>query len=107
MPLAKGRSENSTSGIMSSLCQNQLRDRETVNHKESAIRLTQPHTHLFTVRLWRAAGEAKGLAIRGKVQHVLSGEVEYFGDRKALAAFCAAQMDIAEDHPTGDQNDND
>ena len=44
-------------------------------------------THLFTVRLWQAETDPGKRGIRGKVQHVLSGEVRYFSDWCALQAF--------------------
>ncbi len=50
------------------------------------------HTHLFLVRLWHGKG-ADGPEIRGRVQHVLTGEVIYFRDWQALTTFMAAQLD--------------
>lgn len=39
-----------------------------------------PHTHLSTVRLWlERLGEGQ-IVRRGKVQHVVSGEIQYFQD---------------------------
>ena len=48
-------------------------------------------THLFTVRLWQAETDHGQSEIRGKVQHVLSGEVRYFGDWSTLQAFLVEQ----------------
>lgn len=44
-------------------------------------------THLFTVRLWQTGKNDGQSEIRGKVQHVLSGEVGYFGDWASLQKF--------------------
>ena len=48
-------------------------------------------THLFTVRLWHSSPAAGG-EIRGRAQHVLTGEVIYFRDWAALEAFMTAQL---------------
>ena len=58
---------------------------------------TQPKTHLFTVRLWQApAGQGRN-DIRGRVQHVLSGEVSYFGDWLTLQEFLVSQSAETDD----------
>ena len=63
----------------------------------SADQSSQPTTHLFTVRLWQApVGDGRS-GIRGKVQHVLSGEVRYFGDWLALQDFLMQQSDETHD----------
>ena len=54
------------------------------------------HSHLFTVRLWREPMAKDRMEIRGKVQHVLTGEVQYFRDWDAMEEFMAAQMDAGE-----------
>jgi hypothetical protein len=46
----------------------------------------QVHSELFTVRLWREDMDEGRIEWRGKVQHVLSGEVRYFRDWATLIA---------------------
>jgi hypothetical protein len=46
-----------------------------------------PGSHLFTVRLWNEVVSEDRTEWRGKVQHVLSGEVRYFRDWPTLIAF--------------------
>lgn len=58
-------------------------------------------SHLFMVRLWHGSMEKDRIEIRGKVQHVLSGEVQYFRDWVVLEEFMAAQMDAGEDDSAG------
>jgi hypothetical protein len=41
-------------------------------------------SHLFTVRVWREDMGDGQWEWRGKVQHVVSGEVRYFGDWAVL-----------------------
>ena len=45
------------------------------------------HSELFTVRLWHEDQGEGRVAWRGKVQHVLSGEMRYFRDWQVLLAF--------------------
>ncbi len=47
----------------------------------------QPFSHLFTVRLWREELGNGQTELRGKVQHVSSGEARYFRDWPTLIAF--------------------
>jgi hypothetical protein len=54
------------------------------------------YSHLFTVRLWHEPAAKERMEIRGKVQHVLSGEVQYFRDWVAMEEFMVAQMDAGE-----------
>jgi hypothetical protein len=44
-------------------------------------------THLFTVRLWMEQIAEDHAEVRGRVQHVLSGEVHYFRTWQALTSF--------------------
>lgn len=44
----------------------------------------QPHSHLFTVRMWQEDLGHGHLEWRGKVQHVMSGEVFYFREWQDL-----------------------
>jgi hypothetical protein len=56
-------------------------------------------SHLFIVRLWREdLGEGQ-LEWRGKVQHVLSGEVRYFRDWPTLTALLLAMLADSETNP--------
>lgn len=49
-------------------------------------------THLFTVRLWVEPVAADQAEIRGRVQHVLSGEALYFRTWQALLAFVEEKL---------------
>jgi len=49
-------------------------------------------THLFTVRLWIAPVAVDRTEIRGRVQHVLTGEAIYFRTWPELLAFLEARL---------------
>jgi hypothetical protein len=49
-------------------------------------------THLFTVRLWIEQVANDQTEVRGRVQHVLSGEVSYFRTWPQLASFLEASL---------------
>jgi hypothetical protein len=51
----------------------------------------QQKTHLFMVRLWTVSLEQEKTEVRGKVQHVLTGETQYFGDWHTLRNFLISQ----------------
>ena len=44
-------------------------------------------THLFTVRLWVENTGSDSVEVRGRVQHVLSGDVHYFRSWPELTSF--------------------
>ena len=50
-------------------------------------RSAQPHSHLFTVRLWQEALGNDAYEVRMQVRHVLSGEIRYFREWLALVAY--------------------
>lgn len=61
------------------------------------------HSHLFTLRLWsERKGGHRTADIRGRVEHILSGDVRYVGSlpelcallEQALNALDAADFDI-------------
>ncbi len=52
----------------------------------------QPLSHLFTVRLWQEELGNGQIELRGKVQHVSSGEARYFRDWPTLIAFLLALL---------------
>jgi hypothetical protein len=54
------------------------------------------HSHLFTVRLWQADLGDGQTEWRGKLQHVLSGEVHYFREWSALIALLMSMLSDAE-----------
>lgn len=60
-------------------------------------------THLFTVRLWIEPGAQAGAEVRGRVQHVLSGEVIYVRTWTALTAFF--ETALAVERPPPDRED--
>ncbi|RIK35591.1 MAG: hypothetical protein DCC55_29865 [Chloroflexi bacterium] len=49
-------------------------------------------THLFTLRLWVEPVAADQAEIRGRVQHVLTGEALYFRTWPALLAFVEEKL---------------
>lgn len=44
----------------------------------------QPHSQLFTVRLWRDTGQSSDRAPYMQVKHVLSGETRFFSTWQPL-----------------------
>ncbi len=62
--------------------------------------------HLFTVRLWlEDLGEGR-TEWRGKMKHVLSGEVRYFRDWPTLIALLQALLAEAEKNLAGTEDRN-
>jgi hypothetical protein len=51
-----------------------------------------PHSHLFTVRLWLEELVDGQVEWRGNVQHVMSGELRYFRDWPTLIEFLIAMQ---------------
>jgi len=51
-----------------------------------------PHSQLFTVRLWLEALGDGQVEWRGNVQHVMSGELRYFRDWPTLIEFLIAMQ---------------
>jgi hypothetical protein len=49
-------------------------------------------THLFTLRLWLEPVAVDRAEMRGRVQHVLSGEAIYFRTWPELSAFVEAMV---------------
>lgn len=47
---------------------------------------------LFTVRVWRERVGDERTEMRGKVQHVLTGETRYFRDWQTLHAFVSTEL---------------
>lgn len=47
---------------------------------------------LFTVRVWRERVGDKRTEMRGKVQHVLTGETRYFRDWQTLHSFVTGNL---------------
>jgi hypothetical protein len=58
-------------------------------------RAARPHSHLFTVRLWKEE-VAGGSEYRGSVGHVISGAFHNFRDWSELVAFILARMEEEE-----------
>ena len=57
----------------------------------------RPSSHLFTVRLWAEQLGSGQTEIRGKVQHVLSGETYYFRHWSALLIYLTTKVSELED----------
>ena len=51
------------------------------------IRKDQAHSHLFTLRMWLEELGEDRREWRGQVEHVLSGERQFFRDWPTLVAF--------------------
>ena len=56
-------------------------------------------SHLFTLRLWPDPQPDGGMAWRGKVTHVLTGETRYFREWQALLDFLASAYESASVQP--------
>lgn len=53
---------------------------------------SQPHSHLFTLRIWGEALDGEHAEWRGKVQHVVSGEIRYLRDWNDLLPVLLAMV---------------
>lgn len=71
-----------------------------MDHENPIAQSSDRHSQLFMVRLWREPTKNDRPEIRGKVQHVLTGEVQYFREWAALTAFMTAQIDAGDDDTT-------
>ena len=70
-----------------------------MEYENPAAQSSDKRTQLFTVRLWREPLKEGRMEIRGKAQHVLTGEIQYFRDWASLGAFMTAQMEAGEGEP--------
>jgi hypothetical protein len=59
----------------------------------------QHQSQLFTVRLWAEDLGDGRMEWRGKVQHVVSGEVHYFREWPTLIAWLVAMLPAMEPRP--------
>ena len=60
----------------------------------SDLALWQPHSSLFTMRLWRqVSGEQPG-EVRIQVRHVLSGETRYFRNWAQLEDYLEQKLSV-------------
>lgn len=55
-------------------------------------RSERKHSHLFTIRIWAGETGDTQPGWRGQVEHILSGERQYFRDWDALIAFLRAAV---------------
>ena len=55
-----------------------------------------PHSHLFTVRLWREEVGSGQSEWRGKVQQVSNGEAYYFREWEALISLLIQMLSAGE-----------
>ena len=55
-----------------------------------------PHSHLFTVRLWREEVGSGQSEWRGKVQQVSTGEAHYFREWQALVSLLLQMLAASE-----------
>ena len=72
------------------------------------VRRREPHSDLFTLRVWPEEVDDGHVEWRGKVQHVTSGEVHYFRDWDAMLAFLLGILDSSAPMTTqeeGQQNE--
>ena len=58
-----------------------------------------PHSHLFTVRLWREEGGTGQTEWRGKVQQVSTGEAHHFREWEALISLLLQMLAASESPP--------
>lgn len=77
-----------------------------MNDEES---VTYAHSQLFTLRLWAEEGPDGQREWRGKLRHVLTGDVRYFRDWPALIPVLLAMLRTLETTPPtdGDPSVND
>jgi len=64
----------------------------------------QSQSHLFTVRLWREELGDKQTELRGRVQHVISGETLAFREWVVLLSFLEAHMGQPPELPTNEMS---
>jgi hypothetical protein len=62
----------------------------------------QSQSHLFTVRLWREELGGNQTELRGRVQHVISGETLAFREWVVLLSFLEAHMGLPSKLPTNE-----
>jgi hypothetical protein len=55
-----------------------------------------PHSHLFTVRLWREEVGNGQIEWRGKVQQISTGETHYFREWSALISLFLQMLPASE-----------
>ena len=58
-----------------------------------------PHSHLFTVRLWREEVDSGQIEWRGKVQQVSTGEAHYFREWETLISLLLQMLAASEAPP--------
>jgi hypothetical protein len=56
----------------------------------------QPHSHLFTVRVWQEKLSANVVEIRFEVRHILTSETRIFRDGEPLLAYLLAKLGTVE-----------
>ncbi len=59
--------------------------------------------HVFVVRIWREYREVeeKEPRFRGMVQHMATGEKQYFNDVSRIATFLATHLNLSEESSVG------
>lgn len=53
-------------------------------------------SHLYTIRIWAEEGGCPGESWRGQVEHILSGERQYFRDWDALVKFLQSSAHLVD-----------
>jgi len=66
---------------------------------DSDLHQPQPHSQLFTVRLWRDPGQPGGRGPIMQVKHVLSGETRYFRAWQPLIDYMRNKVDSPQRPP--------
>jgi len=61
---------------------------------ETEVHQLQPHSQLFTVRLWRDTEQTSEVVPYMQVKHVLSGETRYFSAWPPLVAYLLSKLDL-------------
>ena len=57
----------------------------------------QPHSQLFTVRVWQEKLSEDVVEIRFQVRHILTGETRIFRDSEQVLRYLLARLEAVED----------
>ena len=76
-----------------------------VSSEALPLEIRHGRTHLFTVRLWVEAITNEHAEVRGRSQHVLSGEVRYFRNWRELITFFDVMLQELESQHSEIEND--
>lgn len=69
-----------------------MREEAWKSYRQKHVEHPSQHSHLFTIRLWTERTGEGQLERRGRVNHVLSGERQYFRDWSTLVRYLEAKL---------------